>query len=534
MGGMVVAPQAPAVETGVEVLRDGGNAIDAAVTAAFVQMVVDPQMCGIAGFGAATVRTASGEKVCVDFNGTAGSKATPEMWQDIVIEQDWTGYGYHLEGKVNDVGYGSIMTPGTVAGMAELLDRFGTISWDDALQAAIRISDAGYVVTPELWRIWNMPGFGQHISFGERLKATEPSRAIYVKPDGSGYNPGERLMNPDHTRTLQRLADGGPREFYEGELARELARDLEANGSFITADDLANYKVRVSEPIRVEYRGQTVLANPPAGGGICMAQTLKIIEHEDIAALGLNSLEYIDLVGHAMKAAYHDWYTFVADPDFVDVPVAMLLSDERADEWYAKIKAGERFSVPRYPESPTTTHITVMDGAGNTIALTHSLGASSGVVSAGYGFTWNNIMNTANPQPGLPNSIAPGKARITGMCPTIVLRDGQVVLALGAPGGTRIITGVLQSLLNVLDHGLSPVEAVSAPRFDCQGEMLDCEARIPSWTKAELAKRGFQVVPNPAPYGNFALVQAIARDPATGALRGGADPRGGGAAMSIA
>ena len=200
-----------------------------------------------------------------------------------------------------------------------------------------------------------------------------------------------------------------------------------------------------------------------------------------------------------MKAAYHDWYRFVADPAFVDVPVEILLSDERADEWYTKIKAGEQFSVPRYPESPTTTNITVMDEAGNSIALTHSLGASSGVVSTGYGFSWNNIMNSANPQPGLPNSIAPGKSRITGMCPTIVLRDGEVVLALGAPGGTRIITGVLQTLLNVLDHGLSPVEAVSAPRFDCQSDMLDCEARIPSWVKAELAERGFQVVPNTSP-----------------------------------
>jgi gamma-glutamyltranspeptidase/glutathione hydrolase len=140
-------------------------------------------------------------------------------------------------------------------------------------------------------------------------------------------------------------------------------------------------------------------------------------------------------------------------------------------------------------------------------------------------------MNSANPQPGLPNSIAPGKKRITGMCPTIVMKDGEVVLALGAPGGTRIITGVLQTTLNVLDHGMSPVEAVSAARFDCQGEFLDCESRIPRWTKAELAQRGFTIVPNPAPYGQFALVQAITRDPATGTLRGGADPRSGGAAM---
>jgi gamma-glutamyltranspeptidase/glutathione hydrolase len=290
---MVVAPQVPAVETGVDVLRAGGNAIDAAVTAAFVQMVVDPQMCGIGGFGAATVRTASGEEVTLDFNSPTGSKATPEMWQDIVIEQDWTGYGYHLEGKVNDIGYTSIQTPGTVAGMAELLDRFGTISWKDALQAAIQIADEGYSVTPELWRMWNAPGVGHHMSFGERLKVTEASRAIYFKPDGSGYNPGERITNPDYARTLQRLADGGPREFYEGELARELAADLAGNGSFITAEDLANYRVRVAEPIRFTYRGHDVLTNQPAGGGICMAQIMKIVEHEDIAALGHNSVEYI-------------------------------------------------------------------------------------------------------------------------------------------------------------------------------------------------------------------------------------------------
>jgi gamma-glutamyltranspeptidase/glutathione hydrolase len=528
---MVVAPQVPAVEEGVQVLRRGGNAIDAAVTAAFVQMVVDPQMCGIGGFGCATVRTAAGEERAVDFNGTAGSRATPEMWRDIVIEQDWTGYGYHLQGRVNDVGYGSIMTPGTVAGMAELLRRFGTISWQEALAPAIRISDAGSVVTPELWRLWNMPGYGQHISFGERLRATDACRQIYFKPDGSIPLPGERVSNADHTRTLQRLADAGPDDFYRGALARELAADLERGGAFVTAGDLAAYQVRVEAPLEVSYRGRRVLSSPPAGGGSCLAQTLKILEHEDIAALGLNSVAYIDFVGHAMKAAFHDWYRFVGDPAHVEVPVELLLSDERADEWHGKIARREPFDVPRYPESPTTTNVTVVDDAGNVIALTHSLGSSSGVVSPGFGFTWNNIMNCANPAPGLPNSIAPRKARITGMCPTIVLDDGEVVLALGAPGGTRIITGVLQALLNVLDHGLSPVEAVSAPRFDCQSAKLDCEARIPSWVKAELATRGFEVVPNPAPYGQFALVQAITRDPATGRLAGGADPRSGGAVM---
>lgn len=531
MGGMVVAPQTPAVEAGVQVLMQGGNAFDAVVTAAFVQMVVDPQMCGIGGFGVANLRTADGEERILDFNSTTGSRATPEMWRGIVIEQDWTGYGYHLQGRVNDVGYQSIQTPGTVAGLAAVLARYGTISWSDTLQPAIRCADEGFLVTPELWRLWNMPRVALNTSFRERLEATEASRQLYFKADGAGYMPGERFRNPDYAQTLRRLADAGPTDFYQGRLAEEVAADLERNGAFITANDLADYRVQVKDPITVDYRGYRVVTNPPAGGGLCMAQILQIIEHEDVAALGLNTVEYIDLVGHAMKAAYHDWYSFVGDPAHVDVPVDELLARGHANEWYARIKRRQHFSVPVYSEQPTTTNITVVDGAGNVAVITHSLGASSGVVTPGLGFTWNNNMNAANPVPGQPNSIAAGKARITGMCPTIVERDGELVLALGAPGGTRIITGVLQTLLNVLDHGMSAVEAVSAPRFDCQSEKLDCEARIPSWVKAELSDRGFEIVPNPAPYGMFALVQAITRDPTTGRLSGGADPRGGGAVL---
>jgi gamma-glutamyltranspeptidase / glutathione hydrolase len=453
------------------------------------------------------------------------------MWADEIIEQDWTGYGYHLKSKANDTGYGSIMTPGTVAGMAEVLKRHGTISWSDALQPAIRYAEEGFRITPELWRLWNLPGYGLHLAFKDRLSVTEACKQLYLRPDGSTPKPSEIFRNPDYGRVLRRLAEAGPEDFYTGELAAEMLADLEANGSFITAGDMANYQVRVSDPVCVTYRGLNVSTNPLAGGGVTVAQILKIVEHEDICALGLNSVEYIDLVGHAMKAAYHDWYAFGGDPYKVDVPTGKMISQNRADEWYEKIKAGESFTVPRYPEPPTTTNITVADEQGNYIAMTHSLGSSSGVVTPGMGHIYNNIMNAANPQPGLPNSIAPGKSRITGMCPTIVDRDGEVVLALGAPGGTRIITGVTQVILNVLDHGLSPVEAVSAPRFDCQSEVLDCESRIPRWVKSELANRGFQIFPNPAPYGQFALVQAITRDPATGTLKGGADPRGGGAAM---
>jgi gamma-glutamyltranspeptidase/glutathione hydrolase len=417
--------------------------------------------------------------------------------------------------------------------MAELLERYGTISWADALGPAVRVSEAGFLVTPELWRLWNAPSSLGITSFSERLRVTEECRRIYYKPDGTTYHYGERFHNPDHARTLARLADAGPDDFYRGALARDMAADLEANGALVTAEDLAGYKVLVGEPLEIDYRGYHVATNQPAGGGVCLAQILKILAREDIAAMELNSVDYIDFVAHAMKAGYHDWYGYVGDPAFADVPLAMLLSDARAADWHRRIRAEEHFTVPMSPESPHTTNVTVVDGAGNCIALTHSLSSSSGVVTPGIGFTWNNIMNAADPMPGRPNSIAPGKRRMTGMCPTIVSCDGEPVLVLGAPGGTRIITGVLQVILNILDHGLSPVEAVSAPRFDCQSEKLDCEARVPSWVRTEVAKRGFDLVNNPATYGSFALVQAITRDPASGALRGGADPRSGGAVMSV-
>jgi gamma-glutamyltranspeptidase/glutathione hydrolase len=534
MEGMVAAPQVAAVEAGVHALRDGGNAVDAAVVAAFVQIVVDPQMCGLGGFGMATVRTADGGEAAVDFNASAGARVTPDMWAEHVLSEDWTGYGYHLDGAVNDIGYQSIMTPGTVAGLAELLRRFGSgaLTWADALAPAIAIAEQGAVVTPELWRLWNGPASGLFISMGQRMYGNAANAALYLDTTGQTPLPGARFHNPDQLQTLRRLAESGPEDFYTGALARELAADLAANDAFVTADDLAEYRVRVTEPLRLRYRDSELATSPPAGGGVCLAQILKIIEGDDLADLGHNSSAYIALLAHAMQAGFYDWNSVCGDPAFVDVPLDELLSDAHAGQWRERIRRGERIHVPRYPETHTTTNVSVMDDVGNAIALTHSLGASSGVVTPGTGVHWNNCMNTANPIPGHANSIAPGKRRLTGMAPTIATRDGQPFLALGAPGGTRIITSVLQTLLNSLDHGMSPLEAVSAPRFDCQGDMLDCEARIPSWTRAELAARGFTLYANPAGWDPYSVTQLVTRDAGSGAFAGAADPRGGGMALS--
>jgi len=535
IGGMVVAPQPLAVAAGARVLMGGGNAVDAAVTTAFVQMVVDPQMCGVAGFGTAHVWQAeTGASTVVDFQGRAGSKATPEMWRDLIEEEYWNGYGYRLQGFVNDVGYGSITTPGTVAGLAETLRQFGTIGWDQAIRPAVPLARDGFLVSRELYRLWTTPPIPGRPDNALRTAANEAARRLYRKDDGSFYYPGQRFRNPDFAITLERLASAGPEDFYTGELGQRMAADLEQHGSFVTADDLKGYTARVLKPHRSTYRGYTVDSPAEPNGGLTVLQMLNILENYDLKGMGLNTTEYVYTVARAMQAATFDRVTQVGDPEFVPVPAYRLLGKEHAQIWRRRIDSGSPIHIPRYaPEAPHTTNVTVRDRQGNLAIITHSLGSAAGVVCDGLGFMYNNLMNCFDPQPGRVNSIVPGKARVTGMCPTIVFdADGRPVLALGAPGGTRIMTGVLQTILNVLDHGLTAVEAVSAPRFDSQSEHLDAEARIPEWVLAPLAERGFKLSPNPSALSMFALVQAIVLDHAKGEMQGGSDPRGGGCVLT--
>lgn len=532
--GMVVAPQPYAVEEGVKVLQAGGNAFDAAIATAFCQMVVDPQMCGVAGFGCLTLYDAGRDEAqVIDFNATAGANATPEMWADRIVDEAWSGYGWILKDQVNDIGYGSIATPGTVAGLAELHRHHASLPWSDLIQPAIRLAREGYLLGPELLRLWlqqvhrSIPGQANRIGFSAE------ARRIYLNPDGSVPQLGTRIRNPEYAAVLERVATSGPEAIYHGEIAERMIADIAANGGTVTLADLASYRPRVSEPVTGSYLGYDLATNPAPGGGPTVLGILNILEGYDLAAMGFGSMEYVYTVARAQAAAMADRQELVGDPAFVEVPTDRLVSKERAAEWRARLDAGERVTVPRYhPDSPTTTNVSVSDRAGNCIALTHTLGSSNGTITPGLGFMYNNAMNCFDPRPGMVNSITPGKARITGICPTIAFKNGMPVLVLGAPGGTRIMTGVQQAIVNVLAYRMSAVEAVSAPRVDCQSDMLDGEARIPSFIRRTAAERaGLTLLPNPAPYGNFALVQAITIDPETGMVAGGADPRSGGAAM---
>jgi len=537
MPNMIVAPQPLAVEAGARVLMDGGSAIDAAVACALAQGVLSPHSCGIGGYILLTFcrqGTPAKEAIALDAPALAGSKVHPRMWEDQVIRPNPDGWGYFLRGKVNDLGYTSICTPGAVMGLAELLRRWGSISWDQAIEPAVRLAEQGFMVDADLAAGWKgKSAYPEGSSALDYVQSNAEARRIYLKADGSPYDAGETLRNPDYGRTLRHLARRGPDDFYHGELADRMAKDLEEHGSFVTADDLSAYRMRDMDPVVGAYRGYTVVSSPAPHGGPTLLAMLNILEGYDLASLGHNTPEYIYLVAMAMKAAFADRNPYLGDPLHGDVPVDWMISKERAAYWRGQIDAGKPIAVDFTPAgSPNTTHVTVVDREGNCVALTHSLGSSSGVITPGLGFMYNDSMINFHPYAGHANSIAPRKGRTTGMTPTIVYKDDKPVLVLGAPGATRIITSVLQVMLNVLDMGMSVGEAVWAPRFDCQGERIRCQARIPEFVCAQVRRR-HPCERMAVSHGGLALVHAIGIDPATGRLAGGADTGSGGMALEV-
>ena len=537
MKGMIVAPQPIAVEEGAQVLAQGGNAIDAAVVSALVQGIVSPQMCGIGGYVILTAHLATRADAGprgLDAPALAGSKVAPDMWTDALIRPNPDGWGYFMRGKVNDIGYTSVCTPGTVRALSTMLDRWGTLPWESALAPAARIAEEGFVVDGHLGMGWKADrAYPAACSLLDRIEANAEARRIYLQADGRPYQVGETLRNPDYARTLRHLAERGADDFYHGELAARIGADLAAHGSYVTADDLATYRARDVSPVVGTYRGYTVVTSPPPHGGPTLIAMLNILEHYDLAGMTPNSAEYIYLVSQAMKAAFADRNQHLGDAEFVDVPLAWMTSKERAAEWQRVIDADERIQVSfAATEPPDTTHVSVTDRWGNGVALTHSLGSSSGVITPGLGFMYNDSMVNFHPLPGHVNSILPRKSRTTGMTPTIVYRGDKPVLVVGAPGATRIITSVAQVMLNVLDHGMDVDRAVHAPRFDCQGDLIKCQARIPEFVCAQVRTK-HPIVRIPYSHGGLALVHAIHIDPDTGTVAGGADTGAGGMALEV-
>ena len=533
--GMVTAPQPEAVEAGLDILAAGGNVVDAAIGAALVQTAVDPQMCGIAGFGSLQLYLAEQDvHTFIDFHGRAPLATRPEMWEQRIVRECDDGFGFVLTGEVNEIGYQSMTTPLSLKAFDEALTRFGTRTLAQVIEPAIQYCEEGFPVRPAVHGFWTRGAEAGRIARIRGLTDDPATAKIYTKADGSLYGIGEMLRNPDMGRTYRRIAEQGIEDFYSGEIAQAIDADMRANGGLITMADLAACTTEPAEPLWTDYRGYRVATNQPPGGGLMIVVMLNILENFDLAAMGHNSPDYISTVSEAMKIATVDKDTRMGDPRFFDIPFDVLTSKDYAREMAARIKRGEKTAVPRMngggAESKETTHICVADTSGNCVSMTHSLGSSSGTVTDGLGFMYNNCMMVFDPRPGHPGSLAPGKARFSALSPTIVFKDGKPFFVVGAPGGTTITMGNLHAILNVIDFGMTAQEAILAPRFTATSDVIEVTNRTFRSTERELQARGYPTHRHAFSY-MMPIVQGIRI--VDGKLDGGSDPSGDGMAAQV-
>ncbi len=498
--GMVASEEAVATRVGVQVLEQGGNAVDAAVSVAFALAVTLPRAGNLGGGGFMLVHdAASGETVAIDYREKAGSKAFRDMFLDQAGNAD--------PDKSRESGL-AVGVPGTVAGMALALERYGTLTLGQALAPAIRLAEQGITVSPELAASLE--------DSAERLQRWPAAAKIFYRPDRTAFATGETLVQKDLGGTLRAIAEQGPGGFYEGAVARAIVAAVAKAGGHLTVDDLKAYQAVVRAPVVGSYRGYDVFSMPPpSSGGVHIIQILNTLEDVPIGRLGHNGARTIHMMAEAMKYAYADRSAYLGDPDFVDVPVEALTAKAYARAILAGINrehatpatAIRPGDLTRY-ESPDTTHFAVVDGAGNAVANTYTLnfGYGLGLVADGTGVLFNNELDDFSAKPGVANAygliggaanaVEPGKRPLSSMSPTIVLKDGKPFLVTGSPGGSRIITTTLQLIMNVIDHGMNLAEATYAPRIHHQWlpDELRAERGLSPDTIGLLEQMGHQVV----------------------------------------
>ncbi|HWX47499.1 MAG TPA: gamma-glutamyltransferase [Roseomonas sp.] len=532
MKGMVVAAQPEAAEAGVLTLRRGGNAVDAAIAAAFVQGVVDPLMTGIAGYGTMQVYLPKrGVHQHLTFYARAPRAARPDMWADIVTGQSRDGFAYLVKDHVNEIGYQAPGTPGNLRGYTDALSDFGTMELADVMRPAIEQARRGFMVRPYVHYYWTLDQRASGmLNPADYLRFSRTGREVYCAPDGTPKRPGQHVTNPDMAQSLERIARHGPDLFYRGEMAEEIVADFRRHGGLLSMEDLREYRTLRSDPVWGNYRNHRVASLQAPGGGLSLVQLLHILEQFDLSALEHGSAEHLRILAEAMKQVAIDKDAHIGDPEFVDVPVEMLLSKGRAAEIAARIRRGEKAHVTRMPyEAADTTHVTVVDNEGNAVALTHTLGNPSGVITDGLGFMYNGLMNGFDPRPGRAGSIAPGKSRTSSQCPTIVFKGEDPFIVVGAPGGTAIVPALAQGISNVIDFGMTMFEAVAAPRISVNSDTIEVSNRIPRYVTEALEQQGYPIARS---YMGFAFAALHAIRIEDGRLTGGADPQRDGVALS--
>ena len=508
--GMVVSAQHLATEAGVEMLRAGGNAVDAAVAVGYALAAVNPCCGNIGGGGFMTLRLADGRTTFLDFRETAPAAATRDMYLD--------AEGNVIRGA-SLVGWRAAGVPGTVAGLDAALTQYGTLPRAQVMAPAIRLARDGFVLVRGDTDILQ--------AATARLRADPEAARIFLRPDGTPFEPGDRLTQPDLARTLAAIAASGPEAFYRGAIPAAVEAASSAANGVMTAADFAAYQVREMAPLSCPYRSWTVvLAPPPSSGGTVICMVLAILEGYDISAAGFNSARSVHLMTEALRHAYLDRNTHLGDPDFVRNPLERLLSRDYALAIRAAINPDRatpsRELAPGTPphEKPETTHYSVADAAGNAVAVTYTIngGFGAGVVAPGTGFLLNNEMDDFTIKLGVPNlfglvqgeanAIAPGKRPLSSMSPTLLLRDGQPYAVLGSPGGSRIISVILQTILNLVDHGMELQEAVNAPRIHHQWlpDELFAETRALSPDTRRLLEAMGHKVTEQRPWGAVAAI----------------------------
>ena len=542
-GGMVVASQSHATRAGVEMLDAGGNAVDAAIATAFALGVSQPFSTGLGGGAFILLRLADGSVIAIDARETAPAAADAEMYVRPGVPE-----------RASMFGPLAVATPGLVAGLAVVQERWGTLPLEQVMQPAIRLAEHGFAIGVYHARMLeNVRAAGLAARLGETAR-------IQFPPDGARAEPGWRLRQPDLAGTLRLIAAQGPDVFYRGEIAAAIADTLARTGGLVTRADLAAYTPKLRTALRGGYRGLEVISfPPPSSGGVVLLEALGILEGFDLATLGAGSSASFHRIAEAMKLAFADRAALLGDPDFVAVPVERLLSSEYAERQRARINPpwwrrapwtwhhGEVAIVvpgPGFaPDDAGTTHLSTADAAGNAVAITETINTpfGSGITVPGTGIVLNNEMDDFSIAPNRPNAyglvdtrganaIAPGKRPLSSMTPTIVLRDGRLLLVTGSPGGPRIISTVLLSILNVVDYGSDVMGSVSAPRIhhQWQPDALVVEPAVAEDVLEGLRRRGHRVEVS---HDNWSSAQALRYDAASGWYTGGSDPRSDGLAL---
>ena len=523
--GMVVTEQRLASEVGLQILKQGGNAVDAAVAVGYALAVTHPCCGNLGGGGFMLIHLANGKDTFINFREKAPLAATRTMYLD--------KQGNVIPG-LSTKGYLAVGVPGTVLGFDRALSAYGTMTRADVIAPAIELAQKGFVLHPGDVKILNA---------STQTFQKQPNVAgIFLKNGTTPYEAGDRLVQQDLANTLQLIADQGSDAFYKGAIASEIVKASKSNNGILTNEDFAKYTVSETTPVRCTYQSYEVISSPPPGGGTTLCQMLNILEGYKLKQLEFRSAPMLQLMLSAMLYAYADRNTYLGDPNFVNNPVERLLSKDYAAQIRAKIPENRAIPPePLFPKVTTnqgnhTTHYSIQDRYGNTVSVTYTINSlfGAGVIAGKTGFLLNNEMDDFTSKPGVPNNfglvqgsaniIEPGKQPLSSMSPTVVTKNGKVFLVTGSPGGSTIPTTVLQVITNVVDYGMNIQQAVDTPRFHYQG--LPNRVRtepyaLKSASMETLQQWGYQI----APLGTWGAAESLMLNPETGWIYGANDSR---------